>query len=45
MKSIKSVSKLETTVSKSPWREGYRFCRNSRSLYGKPDISIKSIKL
>ncbi|MCA1063884.1 very short patch repair endonuclease [Rossellomorea sp. AcN35-11] len=45
MQAIKSVSKLENTVSSALWKEGYRFRRNTRSLFGKPDISIKKYKV
>lgn len=45
MKTIKSVSKLESTVSKALWRKGFRFRRNTVDLYGKPDISIKKYKI
>ncbi|MGI8313808.1 very short patch repair endonuclease [Halobacillus mangrovi] len=41
MRAIKSVSKLESLVSKELWKKGYRFRRNSKNLKGKPDISIK----
>lgn len=45
MKAIKAVSKLEGIVSRELWRRGYRFRRNQKSLYGKPDISIKKDKV
>lgn len=45
MKSIKSISKLESIVSKKLWGKGYRFRRNTKDLLGKPDISIKKYKV
>ncbi|MBY7144576.1 very short patch repair endonuclease [Virgibacillus sp. NKC19-3] len=44
MKAIKSVSKLESIVSRELWNKGYRFRRNIKDLKGKPDISIKKYK-
>jgi DNA mismatch endonuclease, patch repair protein len=31
-------------VAKALWNSGYRFRRNSKALFGKPDISIKKYK-
>ncbi|PAE96833.1 very short patch repair endonuclease [Shouchella clausii] len=45
MQSIKSQSQLENRVSKALWHKGFRFRKNSKDLYGKPDISIKKYKL
>ncbi|RNA70029.1 very short patch repair endonuclease [Alteribacter keqinensis] len=45
MKAIKSQSKLENAVSKELWNKGIRFRKNSRGLFGKPDISIKKYKI
>ncbi|MFT4401929.1 very short patch repair endonuclease [Bacillus sp. SW14] len=45
MKSIKSVSQLENIVASALWHRGYRFRRNSKSLFGKPDLSIKKYKV
>lgn len=45
MKAIKSVSKLEKIVSSELWKRGYRFRTNTKSLKGKPDISIKKYKV
>ena len=45
MKAIKSVSKLESIVSKKLWARGFRFRRNTQNLFGKPDISIKKYKI
>ena len=45
MVAIKSVSKLESIVASELWRQGYRFRRNTKDMYGKPDISIKKYKI
>ncbi|MFD1775428.1 very short patch repair endonuclease [Paenibacillus rhizophilus] len=45
MKAIKSISILEGLVSKALWRNGLRFRRNAKDLFGKPDISIKKYKV
>ncbi|MGD6846325.1 very short patch repair endonuclease [Rossellomorea aquimaris] len=45
MKAIKSVSKLEDIVSRSLWKKGFRFRRNTKELFGQPDISIKKYKI
>jgi DNA mismatch endonuclease, patch repair protein len=36
---------IELTLSKSLWRKGYRFRKNSKSIFGCPDISIKKFKI
>lgn len=45
MQAIRSQSKLENKVSKELWKRGLRFRKNDRSLFGKPDISIKKYKI
>lgn len=45
MSSIRAQSKLENTVSRALWKNGLRFRKNDRSLYGTPDISIKKYRL
>lgn len=45
MQAIKSISKLEGVVSRQLWNEGFRFRRNTKNLFGKPDISIKKYKI
>lgn len=45
MQAIRSVSKLESIVSRELWHKGYRFRRNTKDLFGKPDISIKKYKI
>lgn len=45
MQAIKSISKLEEIVAKELWRSGIRYRRNVKTLFGKPDISIKKYKI
>jgi len=46
MKAIRSThSKLEDKVCSELWRRGYRFRRNVKELFGKPDIAMKKYKV
>mgnify|MGYP000418633407 CR=1 FL=1 len=46
MKAIKSKnSKMEVKLAKELWAKGYRFRRNSKKIFGKPDFSLKKYKL
>lgn len=45
MRAVKSISMLEKMVSSELWKEGYRFRRNTKTLFGKPDISIKKYEI
>lgn len=46
MQSVKSQNtNLENKISKELWKRGYRFRRNVKDLYGKPDIAIKKYKI
>lgn len=45
MKAIRSQSKLENQFTKALWQRGYRFRKNAKSLFGKPDISIQKYKI
>jgi DNA mismatch endonuclease, patch repair protein len=45
MQAIRSQSKLENRVSRELWKRGVRFRKNDKSLFGKPDISIKKHKV
>lgn len=45
MQAIRSQSKLENRVSKALWKKGYRFRKNTKSLMGHPDISIKKYQI
>lgn len=45
MQAIRSQSKLENKVSRELWKRGFRFRKNDKSLFGRPDISIKKYKI
>lgn len=45
MQAIRSQSKLENRVSRELWRRGLRFRKNDKTLFGKPDISIKKYRI
>lgn len=45
MRAIKAVSKIETIVAKELWKNGIRYRRNNKKLFGKPDISIQKYKI
>lgn len=46
MKAIKSKNtKMEVKLAKALWQMGYRFRRNSKLIFGKPDFSLKKYKL
>jgi len=46
MKANKSKdSKLELIVRRALWKEGYRYRKNNRQLFGVPDISFSNLKI
>ena len=46
MQAIKSKgSKIETTLAKALHAKGYRYRKNDRSVFGKPDLTFNKIKL
>lgn len=45
MGKIRAQSKLENRLSKELWKRGIRFRKNTRKLFGTPDISIKKYKI
>lgn len=46
MKAIRSKNtKMEVKLAKALWERGYRFRRNSKYVFGKPDFSLKKLKL
>jgi len=46
MRAVKSKStRLEDKVAHELWKRGFRFRRNVKDLYGKPDIAIKKYKV
>ena len=46
MKAIKSKNtKMEVKLAKELWARGYKFRRNSKYVFGKPDFSLRKYKL
>lgn len=46
MQAIKATgSKIETTLAKELWALGYRYRKNDKSVFGKPDLTFKRYKL
>jgi DNA mismatch endonuclease Vsr len=46
MQAVKSKgSKIETLLSKALWAKGYRYRKNDKSVYGKPDLTFKKLKI
>ncbi len=46
MKAVKSKgSKIENLLMKSLWHKGYRYRKNDKTVFGKPDLVIKSLKI
>ena len=46
MQAIKSSNtKMERVFAKTLWSKGYRYRKNDKSVFGKPDIAIKKYKL
>ena len=38
-------TKIEVALSKSLWKLGYRYRKNDKSVFGKPDIKMKKLKI
>lgn len=46
MKAIRSKNtKMELLLSKTLWSKGIRYRKNDKSVFGKPDLSIKKYKI
>lgn len=46
MQAIKSTgSKIETLLARELWALGIRYRKNDKTIFGKPDLSIKRLKL
>ena len=46
MQAVKATgSKIEVALAKSLYSLGYRYIKNDRTVFGKPDITFKKIKL
>lgn len=46
MQAVKSAgSKIETLLAKALYARGYRYRKNDKSVFGKPDLTFKRVKL
>lgn len=46
MQAVRSTgSKIETTLAKALWAKGFRYRKNDRSVFGKPDLTFKKYKV
>ena len=46
MKAVKSKgSKIETMLMRALWHKGYRYRKNDKTVFGKPDIVFKKLKI
>ena len=46
MQAVKSKgSKIETILSKALWAKGYRYRKNDKTVFGKPDLTLKKLKI
>lgn len=46
MQAVKSSgSKIETRLAKELWRLGYRYRKNDKSVFGKPDLTFRRYRL
>lgn len=46
MQAVKSKgSKIETLLAKELWQRGYRYRKNNKKIYGKPDFTFKKYKI
>lgn len=46
MQAVKSKgSKIETLLAKELWKRGYRYRKNNKTVFGKPDFTFKKYKI
>jgi DNA mismatch endonuclease Vsr len=46
MQAVKSKgSKIETMLAKTLWAKGYRYRKNDKTVFGKPDLTFKKHKI
>lgn len=46
MQAVKNKdSKIETMLGKALWRKGYRYRKNDKTVFGKPDFTFKKYKI
>ena len=46
MRAIKNrKTKIEELLAKELWKKGFRYRRNNKAVFGKPDFTFKSLKI
>ena len=46
MRAVKNKgSKIERKLAKELWRRGYRYRKNDKTVFGKPDLTFKGLKI
>lgn len=46
MQSVKSKgSKIEQKLAKALWKKGYKYRKNNKTVFGKPDFTFKGLKI
>jgi len=46
MQAVKATgSKIELALAKELWKRGHRYRKNNKTVFGKPDLTFKKIKL
>lgn len=46
MQAVKSKgSEIEKILAKQLWKNGYRYRKNDKTVYGKPDLTFKGLKI
>lgn len=46
MQAVKSKgSKIETILAKALWAKGFRYRKNNKTVFGKPDFTFKKYKV
>lgn len=46
MQAVKNKgSKIETALAKALWAKGFRYRKNDKSVFGKPDFTFKKLKI
>ncbi|PKP47478.1 MAG: very short patch repair endonuclease [Bacteroidetes bacterium HGW-Bacteroidetes-12] len=46
MQAVKNKdSKIEQILAKALWKKGYRYRKNDKTIFGKPDLTFKKLKI
>jgi len=44
-KNMRAIKSTETTLEKALWNLGYRYRKNNKAVFGKPDFTFKKLKI